>query len=261
MDTADTERLTATLLELGLMPHEAKRFAEISHVLPRDFVRSRLTKIGRDRLAVVSPLLTENNALQLLQLAEQYPLDQLHEVIEARAPAGAPRGLRLSVWTMEMMGREFEAAGIVQDAKKALEDETALLRVIHRLTARAGAARTFLVDGEKASKVIRLVLRIESDRRWSGSDSYFLASEIETMLRDSSDALNATLAKHGQSLRAMPRITKVDAFHRGPDLPGNGARAHQMGFDLSSNPFSPGSRRYVKWEREFRNSSRFFFMP
>ncbi|HXT08318.1 MAG TPA: hypothetical protein VN715_15435 [Roseiarcus sp.] len=48
------------------------------------------------------------------------------------------------------------------------------------------------------------------------------------------------------------RIAKIDAFYRGPDMPANGMRAREMGFDLADNLHPPGSLDHRMWKRSVR---------
>jgi hypothetical protein len=54
--------------------------------------------------------------------------------------------------------------------------------------------------------------------------------------------------------RNDPRIVKVDAFVRGPDLPADALRAMQMGFSRSDNPHPRGSRQYWRWDNVFQST-------
>jgi DNA-binding transcriptional ArsR family regulator len=255
MDKDEIEALAAALVDLGLSPYEAERLISIAKAVPSSFGPARLAGIGPDRLALVLPLLTKSNARDLLQLAEQHPVDQLREIIEAREPTDA-LGIRLSVQTLSRIGRAFEAAGLVDDEEKVGRSEDALLLQIEELAALAGAARTFPVNAEKSSKVARLVLRVEGDRRWTLPDRGRLAEEIEAVLKGNAAALNAKLAAH-RGLKA--RVAKLNVFVRGPDMPANGLRAQQMGFDRDDNPHPLGSWQHRAWNKAFLSPDRSIF--
>ena len=255
MDKDDIKALAEALVDLGLSPYEAERIIAIAKAVPSSFGRARLVGIGRERLALVLPLLTQRNALDLLQLAEQHPADQLSEIIEAREPPEAG-GLRLGAQTLQRLGRAFEAAGLVDDEDNVGRSEDGLLLQIEKLAALAGAARTFPVNSEKSSKVARLVLRVEGDHRWSLPDRSQLAGEVEAVLKNSANALNAALAKRPN---VKARVVKLDVFVRGPDLPANGLRARQMGFDRADNPHPLGSSQHRAWNKAFQNPARSTF--
>ena len=255
MDKDDIKALAKALVDLGLSPYEAERIIAIAKAAPSSFGRARFVGIGRERLALVLPLLTQSNALDLLQLAEQHPLDQLRELIEARDPPEAG-GVRLSVHALQRLGRAFEAAGLVDDEDNVGRSEDSLLLQIEELAALAGAARTFPVNAEKSSKVARLVLRVEGDHRWTLPDRGHLAGEVEGALKKNVKAVNAALAKR-RNVKA--RVVKLDVFVRGPDMPANGLRALQMGFDRADNPHPFGSREHLAWNTAFQNPVRSIF--
>ena len=59
MDKEDVKILKDDLLTLGLTHYEVEPLIKIAEVLPDSFGRSRFIGIGRDRLALVRPLLTK----------------------------------------------------------------------------------------------------------------------------------------------------------------------------------------------------------
>jgi hypothetical protein len=255
MDKDDIKAHKDALLDLRLTPYEAEGLITIAKAMPSSFSRSRLVGIGHEKLALVLPLLTQSNALDLLQLAEQHPVDQLRDLIDARSPPKA-RGLRLSVYALQRIGRAFEAAGLLDDEDKVGRSEDSLLLQIEELAALAGAARTFPVNPQKSSKVARLVLRVEGSHRWNFFDRRQLADEVEAVLKKSADALNAALAKR-RNLKAS--IVKLDVFMRGPDMPANGLRALQMGFDRTDCPHPLGSPQRRVWDKAIQNPDRSIF--